>query len=47
MKPQRVYAELRRALPAETIVALDAGAAPAYGYDRLSLRAPAHALDPA
>src|SRR5437762_6657140 len=35
MKPQRVYAELRRALPPETIVALDAGAAPAYGYDRL------------
>src|SRR5262249_13651217 len=33
MKPQRVYAELRRALPLETIVALDAGAAPAYGYD--------------
>jgi acetolactate synthase I/II/III large subunit len=36
LKPQRVYAELRRALPPETIVALDAGAAPAYGYDRLS-----------
>jgi thiamine pyrophosphate-dependent acetolactate synthase large subunit-like protein len=35
LKPQRVYAELRRALPPETIVALDAGAAPAYGYDRL------------
>jgi acetolactate synthase-1/2/3 large subunit/sulfoacetaldehyde acetyltransferase len=35
MKPQRVYAELRRALPPDTIVALDAGAAPAYGYDRL------------
>jgi acetolactate synthase-1/2/3 large subunit/sulfoacetaldehyde acetyltransferase len=35
MKPQRVYAELRRVLPPETIVALDAGAAPAYGYDRL------------
>ena len=36
MKPQRVYAELRRALPPDTIVALDAGAAPAYGYDRLA-----------
>jgi len=36
MKPQRVYAELRGALPPDTIVALDAGAAPAYGYDRLS-----------
>jgi thiamine pyrophosphate-dependent acetolactate synthase large subunit-like protein len=35
MKPQRVYAELRRVLPPDTIVALDAGAAPAYGYDRL------------
>ena len=30
-----MYAELRRVLPPETIVALDAGAAPAYGYDRL------------
>jgi thiamine pyrophosphate-dependent acetolactate synthase large subunit-like protein len=35
LKPQRVYAELRRVLPPDTIVALDAGAAPAYGYDRL------------
>jgi acetolactate synthase-1/2/3 large subunit/sulfoacetaldehyde acetyltransferase len=35
VKPQRVYAELRRVLPPDTIVALDAGAAPAYGYDRL------------
>ncbi len=35
VKPQRVYAELRRALPLDTIVTLDAGAAPAYGYDRL------------
>ena len=39
LKPQRVYAELRRALPPDTIVTLDAGAAPAYGYDRLRLRA--------
>jgi len=31
MKPQRVYAELRRVLLPETMVALDAGAAPAYG----------------
>src|SRR5262249_56977882 len=36
IKPQRLYAELRRALPPDTIVALDAGAAPAYGYDRLT-----------
>jgi acetolactate synthase-1/2/3 large subunit/sulfoacetaldehyde acetyltransferase len=40
MKPQRVYAELRRALPPETIVTLDAGAAPAYGYDRLHFTRP-------
>ncbi len=40
MKPQRVYAELRRALPPDTIVALDAGAAPAYGYDRLHFTHP-------
>ena len=38
LKPQRVYAELRRVLPPDTIVALDAGAAPAYGYDRLQLQ---------
>jgi acetolactate synthase-1/2/3 large subunit/sulfoacetaldehyde acetyltransferase len=35
LKPQRIYAELRKILPADTIVTLDAGAAPAYGYDRL------------
>jgi thiamine pyrophosphate-dependent acetolactate synthase large subunit-like protein len=46
MKPQRVYAELRRALPPGTIVALDAGAAPAYGYDRLELSAPRTLLTP-
>jgi acetolactate synthase-1/2/3 large subunit/sulfoacetaldehyde acetyltransferase len=46
MKPQRVYAELRRALPAGTIVALDAGAAPAYGYDRVEFTAPRTFLTP-
>jgi acetolactate synthase-1/2/3 large subunit/sulfoacetaldehyde acetyltransferase len=46
MKPQRVYAELRRALPPDTIVALDAGAAPAYGYDRLEFAGPATFLTP-
>ena len=46
MKPQRVYAELRRALPPETIVALDAGAAPAYGYDRLQFTQPRSFLTP-
>jgi acetolactate synthase I/II/III large subunit len=46
LKPQRVYAELRRALPPDTIVALDAGAAPAYGYDRLQFRRPRTFLTP-
>jgi acetolactate synthase-1/2/3 large subunit/sulfoacetaldehyde acetyltransferase len=46
VKPQRVYAELRRALPPETIVALDAGAAPAYGYDRLGFDRPRTLLTP-
>ncbi len=46
LKPQRVYAELRRALPPETIVALDAGAAPAYGYDRLRFERPRTFLTP-
>ena len=40
LKPQRVYVELRRVLPPETIVTLDAGAAPAYGYDRLQFSQP-------
>ncbi len=46
MKPQRVYAELRKVLPPETIVALDAGAAPAYGYDRLQFAQPRTFLTP-
>ncbi len=46
IKPQRVYAELRRALPPDTIVALDAGAAPAYGYDRLQFTQPRSFLTP-
>jgi acetolactate synthase I/II/III large subunit len=46
MKPQRVYAELRRVLPPDTIVALDAGAAPAYGYDRLQFARPRTFLTP-
>jgi acetolactate synthase-1/2/3 large subunit/sulfoacetaldehyde acetyltransferase len=46
MKPQRVYAELRRVLPADMIVALDAGAAPAYGYDRLHFSQPRTFLTP-
>jgi acetolactate synthase-1/2/3 large subunit/sulfoacetaldehyde acetyltransferase len=46
MKPQRVYAELRRVLPPDTIVSLDAGAAPAYGYDRLQFTQPRTFLTP-
>jgi thiamine pyrophosphate-dependent acetolactate synthase large subunit-like protein len=46
IKPQRVYAELRRVLPPDTIVALDAGAAPAYGYDRLHFSHPRTFLTP-
>jgi acetolactate synthase I/II/III large subunit len=46
LKPQRVYAELRRVLPPDTIVALDAGAAPAYGYDRLHFERPRTFLTP-
>jgi acetolactate synthase-1/2/3 large subunit/sulfoacetaldehyde acetyltransferase len=46
VKPQRVYVELRRVLLGETIVALDAGAAPAYGYDRLHFSQPRTFLTP-
>jgi acetolactate synthase-1/2/3 large subunit/sulfoacetaldehyde acetyltransferase len=46
VKPQRVYAELRRVLPRDTIVTLDAGAAPAYGYDRLEFVRPRTFLTP-
>lgn len=46
LKPQRVYVELRRVLPPETIVTLDAGAAPAYGYDRLQFSRPRTFLTP-
>jgi acetolactate synthase-1/2/3 large subunit/sulfoacetaldehyde acetyltransferase len=35
IKPQRVYAELRRVMPRDAIVALDAGLAPNFGQDRL------------
>ena len=43
MKPQRVYAELRSALPADTALVFDAGGGPAYGYDRFGvLRARDH-----
>ena len=40
MKPQRVYAELRRVLPRETAVVFDAGGGPSYGYDRVEFSGP-------
>jgi acetolactate synthase-1/2/3 large subunit/sulfoacetaldehyde acetyltransferase len=46
VKPQRVYAELRRVLPQDAIITLDAGAAPAYGYDRLEFSRPRTLLTP-
>ncbi len=46
LKPQRVYVELRRVLPPDTIITLDAGAAPAYGYDRLHFAQPRTFLTP-
>ena len=35
VKPQRVYAEIRRVMPQDAIVALDAGLSPNIGQDRL------------
>jgi acetolactate synthase-1/2/3 large subunit/sulfoacetaldehyde acetyltransferase len=35
IKPQRVYAELRKVIPRNAIIALDAGLAPNFGQDRL------------
>ena len=43
MKPQRVYAELRRVMPEDAIIALDAGLAPNFGQDRLDFHHP-HSL---
>src|SRR4029079_6707814 len=40
MMPQRVYPELRKALPRECMVTLDAGVAPGLTYDRLSFELP-------
>ncbi len=40
IKPQRVYAELRRVMPRDAIVALDAGLAPNFGQDRLYYHEP-------
>ena len=43
LKPQRVYAELRRVMPRDAIVALDAGLTPNLGQDRLQFYQP-HSL---
>ncbi|MBT99289.1 MAG: sulfoacetaldehyde acetyltransferase [Dehalococcoidia bacterium] len=40
MKPQKVYAELRKVIPRNAIIALDAGLAPNYGQDRLNYYEP-------
>jgi thiamine pyrophosphate-dependent acetolactate synthase large subunit-like protein len=40
MMPQRVYPELRKVLPRECMVTLDAGVAPGLTYDRLSFELP-------
>ncbi|MGZ5115919.1 MAG: thiamine pyrophosphate-binding protein [Burkholderiales bacterium] len=40
MMPQRVYPELRKALPRDCMVTLDAGVAPGLTYDRLSFELP-------
>jgi acetolactate synthase-1/2/3 large subunit/sulfoacetaldehyde acetyltransferase len=40
MMPQRVYPELRKVLPRDTMVTLDAGVAPGLAYDRLSFELP-------
>ena len=46
IKPQRVYAELRKVLPPDAIMALDAGACPAFGYDRLDFNNPRTLVTP-
>ena len=40
IKPQRVYGELRKVMPRDAIVALDAGLAPNFGQDRLNFYHP-------
>ena len=43
IKPQRVYAELRKVIPQDAIIALDAGLTPNLGQDRLQFYQP-HSL---
>lgn len=45
-KPQRIYAEMRKVIPPEAIMVLDAGACPAFGYDRLEFRRPRTFITP-
>jgi thiamine pyrophosphate-dependent acetolactate synthase large subunit-like protein len=40
MMPQRVYPELRKALPRDCMVTIDAGVAPGLAYDRLTFEIP-------
>ena len=40
IKPQRVYGELRKVMPRDAIIALDAGLAPNFGQDRLNFYQP-------
>ena len=46
VKPQRVYGELRKALPEDAVMVLDAGACPAFGYDRLDFQRPGTFITP-
>ena len=46
LKPQRVYAEMRKVIPPEAILVLDAGACPAFGYDRLEFQQPRTFITP-
>jgi len=40
LKPQRVYHELRKVIPQDAIISLDAGLTPAFGQDRLVFNGP-------
>ena len=46
IKPQRIYAELRRTLPKDTIIVFDTGANSHYGYDGLHFYEPRTQITP-
>jgi thiamine pyrophosphate-dependent acetolactate synthase large subunit-like protein len=46
MKPQRVYAELRKVMPRDAIIAFDAGLAPNFCQDRLNFYQPRSLISP-